>query len=222
MSMAPDTPGEEEDSDDDMPQSVTRNDEAAMGNQIAVASLTSNDASPIPASNSKGRKKATTKPKASGRPVLAEAKSNLKTKKSSPKPARAASKLEIVTEEEDDDENVQPNEAIPPMKISTANDISKPTLQTSKLTKSAVADDVGAKKKKRKLLGEGKTLFDEEDGETTKRPSKVNLGVPRLLGKGGLAGPKGGLRGGLGGSGNFGAFSPLKKDRRGIGASFLG
>jgi hypothetical protein len=83
-------------------------------------------------------------------------------------------------------------------------------------------EETEPKKKKRKLLGGGKTLFDEEDAEATKRPAKVTLGPPRLLGKGGLAGPKGGVRGGLSGTGSgFGTFSPLKKDRRGAGASFL-
>jgi predicted nucleic acid-binding Zn-ribbon protein len=85
-----------------------------------------------------------------------------------------------------------------------------------------VLDDVEPKKKKRKLLGTVKTLFDEEDGEATKRPAKVSLGPVRSLGKGGLAGGKIGVQSGLGAvTGAVGAFSPLKKDKRGGQASFL-
>lgn len=49
-------------------------------------------------------------------------------------------------------------------------------------------------KPKRKLLG---TLFDVDEEEQQLRPKKAAL------------------------KGAFGAFSPLKKDRRGVGASFL-
>lgn len=83
-------------------------------------------------------------------------------------------------------------------------------------------EDAEPKKKKRKLLGTVKTLFDEEDGEATKRPAKVALGPVRSLGKGRLAGGKIGVQSGLGAvTGAVGAFSPLKKDKRGGQASFL-
>lgn len=74
-------------------------------------------------------------------------------------------------------------------------------------------------KKKRKLVADtSKTIFDEPEDEVpeiaAKRTAKVQLKGPgRVLGK-----QKMGLgRLGLGGS----TFSPLKKDRRGVGASFL-
>ncbi|KAL2876364.1 hypothetical protein SGCOL_008364 [Colletotrichum sp. CLE4] len=75
------------------------------------------------------------------------------------------------------------------------------------------------KKKKRKLGGESATLFDDDDGEVppaaTKRPGKVGMGAGRALGKTHLSMVRN--------AGAFGkkSFSPLKKDRRGVGASFL-
>jgi len=83
--------------------------------------------------------------------------------------------------------------------------------------------DAEPKKKKRKLLGAAtKTIFDDEEGEppaaaaAAKRPAKVQLGAVRSrpLAKG----PLGAVR-----ASAFAktTFSPLKKDRRGVGASFL-
>ncbi|KAK1674827.1 hypothetical protein BDP55DRAFT_583979 [Colletotrichum godetiae] len=75
------------------------------------------------------------------------------------------------------------------------------------------------KKKKRRLGGESATLFDDDDGEVppaaTKRPGKVGMGAGRALGKTHLSMVRN--------AGAFGkkSFSPLKKDRRGVGASFL-
>lgn len=73
-------------------------------------------------------------------------------------------------------------------------------------------------KKKRKLLGGGlgKTLFDDEDGEA---PKAVFGGARAFgtLGKG-VGGVKLGAKKGLGGAGGFGAFSPLKRDRK-VGAA---
>ena len=65
----------------------------------------------------------------------------------------------------------------------------------------------GDKKKKRKFLGAGTTLFDEDDGEPA-RPLAA-AAVRRIKA------PLGG------GSNGFGAFSPLKRHKRGVGASFL-
>lgn len=73
------------------------------------------------------------------------------------------------------------------------------------------------KKKKRKLLGgPNKTLFDDDEGETVKKPApKVSVGGPRPLGKLGVSlGVKQNAFAGK-------AFSPLKRDRRGVQASFL-
>ncbi|KAI1462590.1 hypothetical protein F4805DRAFT_2180 [Annulohypoxylon moriforme] len=74
------------------------------------------------------------------------------------------------------------------------------------------------RKKKRKVLGSTKTLFDEEEGEAPpirKPAAKVQLGAKRaLLGKAALNVQKSAFAGSA-------SFSPLKKDRRGVGASFL-
>lgn len=173
--------------------------------------------SPLPAVKTKA--KISDKPAAVDKKVLKESKTNSQNKKAMPQ-KRPISTLEKVTEE-DADENEEPCPVAPEAaapKISTARKAG-PVKPVNLQTKPSDATEAGPTKKKRKLLG-GKTLFDEDDREATKRPTKVNLGAPRLLGKGGLAGPAGGLKSGLGAAG-FGAFSPLKKDRRGVGASFL-
>ncbi|KAJ8125596.1 hypothetical protein O1611_g8042 [Lasiodiplodia mahajangana] len=70
------------------------------------------------------------------------------------------------------------------------------------------------KKKKRKVLGSTKTLFDEDDGEApaARKPAKIQLGAKRT--KAPLGGQKNAFAGPV-------SFSPLKRDRRGVGASFL-
>jgi hypothetical protein len=120
--------------------------------------------------------------------VLTNSKKGAINAKAAPKKSNMISTLEKVTEE-GVDENLEP--------IRATNE---------------------PKKKKRKLLGAAKTLFDEEDAEATKRPTKSNLGPARSLSKGSSAGIKGGLGANMPG---FGAFSPLKRDRRGAQASFL-
>ncbi|GAP83089.1 putative rossmann-fold NAD (+)-binding protein [Rosellinia necatrix] len=96
----------------------------------------------------------------------------------------------------------------------------------------AVVVDAGAtnaeapKKKKRKVLGSTKTLFDEDDGAVptaapaavVRKPaaaSKVQLGGGAKRTKAPLGG---GQRNAFAGTASF---SPLKRDRRGVGASFL-
>ncbi|KAK5990969.1 hypothetical protein PT974_09244 [Cladobotryum mycophilum] len=69
-------------------------------------------------------------------------------------------------------------------------------------------------KKKRKLLGSAnKTIFEEEDGETIQKPAKGPLGPPRRL--------KAPLGGAVSAFAATSSFSPLKRDRRGVNASFL-
>ncbi|KAI1499833.1 hypothetical protein F5X99DRAFT_388356 [Biscogniauxia marginata] len=78
------------------------------------------------------------------------------------------------------------------------------------------------KKKKRKVLGSTKTLFDEDDGEqqllqqpSARKPAKVQLaGGKRALSKAPLAVKRNAFAGAA-------TFSPLKRERRGVGASFL-
>ncbi len=70
------------------------------------------------------------------------------------------------------------------------------------------------KKKKRKVLGSTKTLFDEDDGEApvARKPAKIQLGAKRM--KAPLGVQKNAFA-------STASFSPLKRDRRGVGASFL-
>ncbi|EOO01716.1 putative rossmann-fold nad (+)-binding protein [Phaeoacremonium minimum UCRPA7] len=84
---------------------------------------------------------------------------------------------------------------------------------------SASGSEPEPKKKKRKLLGGANkpTLFDDDDAEAApapKRPAKMQLNVARGMGRVPL---------GVARSGAFGGstFSPLKKERRGVNASFL-
>ncbi|KAK8089273.1 hypothetical protein PG997_004234 [Apiospora hydei] len=72
------------------------------------------------------------------------------------------------------------------------------------------------KKKKRKVLGSTKTLFDEEEGE---EGEEVPAKAPKAQLKGVLKGKRQppGVRNAFAGK----SFSPLKRERRGVGASFL-
>ncbi|KAI9167306.1 hypothetical protein HJFPF1_03432 [Paramyrothecium foliicola] len=75
------------------------------------------------------------------------------------------------------------------------------------------ASDADSKKKKRKLLGgANKTLFDEEEEVVAPKAQKPQLAPGRKL-----KAPLGGASNAFAGK----AFSPLKRDRRGMHASFL-
>jgi hypothetical protein len=219
VNMAPDTPAKDPEPDiveeEDQGTEIEALPEAEVVPEAPAMPETS---SPTAAPKPRGKKKVPEKPEVATKKALGETKRNAQNKKPAPK-KRAISTLEKVTEE-DVDENEELCQPAAP--ITDSKTLAAPkagNVKPAKLqSEASEAEDMGLKKKKRKLLG-GKTLFDEEDGEATKRPTKVSLGAPRLLAKGGLAGPSGGLKGGLGGG--FGAFSPLKKDRRGVGASFL-
>jgi hypothetical protein len=138
---------------------------------------------------------------------LGDTKTELNSRKPAPKKSQSLRKLEKLTEEEAGESEVS-GPARPKVDATTANAVKSSNLQLK------TTEEAQPHKKKRKLLGGGKTLFDDEDSEATKRAAKVNLGPPRLLGKDGL-------KAGIGSTSGFDAFSPLKKDRRGIGASFL-
>ncbi|KFZ08079.1 hypothetical protein V502_09542 [Pseudogymnoascus sp. VKM F-4520 (FW-2644)] len=80
-----------------------------------------------------------------------------------------------------------------------------------------IPDEPEPKKKKRKILGAAKTIFDEDYNEADKRPTKITL-APTLAKPGGNLAF---LRKSGAGIANV-AFSPLKKDKRGGKAGFLG
>jgi hypothetical protein len=205
VNLIPDSPAGEEVGEEAAPAEA--NSKPQEEDEAALEAPTEEDVASPSVPKPKAKKKPAERKAVVERKILGEAKSGPNSKKTAPKKQQALSTLDKVVEEEAD-ENEEPapiltakSEAAKPFKVQLKN-----------------AEEAQPQKKKRKLLGGGKTLFDEEDGEGTKRPAKVNLG-PRSLGKGGLAGPKGGLKGGLGAASGFGGFSPLKKERRQ--ASFL-
>jgi hypothetical protein len=216
ISMPPQTPGEEME-----PEALEKEQRKVTGEptaEVVREQPPTSRADPAPAAVPKPRKKKVVEnaPVTESK-VLGEAKASNKNKKAPAKKPRVLSTLEKVGEEEGDENEMK--EFVPAAAKGSGVPMVFKAGQVQ--LKNVDAEESGPKKKKRKLLGGGRTLFDEEDGEATKRPAKVSLGPPRLLGKGGLAGPKGGLKGGLDTVSGFGGFSPLKKDRRGVGASFL-
>ncbi|KAI1345057.1 hypothetical protein F5Y15DRAFT_16046 [Xylariaceae sp. FL0016] len=84
---------------------------------------------------------------------------------------------------------------------------------TSSNSGSGLNGELQKKKKKRKVLGSTKTLFDEEEGEAppVRKPATAAKRTKAPLGNAKRANAFAGAA----------TFSPLKKDRRGIGASFL-
>ncbi|KAI8672380.1 hypothetical protein LRP88_03111 [Fusarium phalaenopsidis] len=178
-------------------------DVMALGSHAGVAS----DAED--ASAAKGRK-----PRGRPRKALDDAPTTKKnmpvTARGKNKAAKPASKLEMVMEEaeagEQENKIVQMPKKAPELKSKVAESLFKPS--------NAAGFDADGRKKKRKILGgSNKTLFDEEDGETTvPRPAKIQLAPGRRL-----KAPLGGASSAFGGA----TFSPLKRDRRGVGASFL-
>lgn len=109
------------------------------------------------------------------------------------------------------------------------------TTAASTLTNFSIPEKAEPKKKKRKLLGaNASTLFDggEDEGErvnpvaasvsatgaagAVKRPA-VKVGGMKAMGKGPVVARIGGVKNAFAGA----SFSPLKRDRRGVAASFL-
>ncbi|RDL37458.1 uncharacterized protein BP5553_04891 [Venustampulla echinocandica] len=171
--------------------------------------------SPTPVPQPKAKRKIGKKTAESNKNALEEANHNVQANKPGPKKVQRLSKLAEITEEDvDENEQAAPSASVsqkPTIKATAAAKAAKPKRSKVQLKDTEVKDEE-PKKKRKKLLGA--TLFDEDDAEATKRPAKVSLGRPRLLGKSTgdvLGAPKGEMP----------AFSPLKKDRRGAGASFL-
>lgn len=125
-----------------------------------------------------------------------------------------------------DAENIAPSPATEKEEVATEKAMPAKKVPIRKLKPSAkqFAEDAAAaaepepKKKKRKFLGgPNRTLFDDDEGDVPAKPlpaGKVALGGARKLGAGGALGVK---RDAFAGK----AFSPLKRDRRGVHASFL-
>ncbi|KAI0521971.1 hypothetical protein F5B22DRAFT_594886 [Xylaria bambusicola] len=159
-------------------------------------------------------------PKVRGRPkkVLVDApsakKNALTTKKAPKKILKTKSSLEKITETDDaspeekseDSGDAEPREKTTTVKFNLApsHDEGNDSSQNGEIPK----------KKKRKVLGSTKTLFDEDEGEApaARKPAKMQLGAKRA--KAPLGVQKNAFAGTT-------SFSPLKRDRRGVGASFL-
>jgi hypothetical protein len=214
ISVGPETPGKEMEPTTEEEEQRTVEVEPTSEVPRKQTSKGQPDASPTAAPKPRGRKKVAENAPVTENEPLGEAKASNKNKRAPAKKSRVLSTLEKVTEEEVDENEV------PEVGPVSAKESGSPMIfKAGKVQlKNADAEENERRKKKRKLLG-GKTLFDEEDGEATRRPAKVALGPARLLGKGGLAGQKGSMKGGLSAASGFGGFSPLKKDRQG--ASFL-
>ncbi|KAK3682176.1 hypothetical protein B0T22DRAFT_470506 [Podospora appendiculata] len=174
-------------------------------------------------SSSKPSKANEKKPR--GRPKaapLAESsvKKNLAARGS--KTARAETTLESLAEEEAEEAVVNPGQenrsmegAEPTRAVESKTKTSEP--QTNGV--STISLEAEPKKKKRKLLGTSNkpTIFEEDEGErvtvAAKRPPKAGLNAARGVGR---VAALGGAKSAFGAS-----FSPLKRDRRGVNASFL-
>ncbi|KAI0451171.1 hypothetical protein F5B21DRAFT_507464 [Xylaria acuta] len=157
--------------------------------------------------------------KARGRPkkILGDApsaKKNALAQKAPKKILKSKSSLGKVTEaaEPGQQENhTEPRETEPAEKTATVKFNLVPSHEES--NDSSLNGEV-PKKKKRKVLGSTKTLFDEDDGEAQaiKKPAKIPLGAKRT---------KAPLGTKINAFAGVASFSPLKRDRRGVGASFL-
>lgn len=187
MSILPDTPDNQADAPQAGKPAESMNEDAEL-------------ASPIPPKQPKSRKPPTTSNKSKETRILQETKTapkaNSLVHKGSKSPsAKKPFGLAKVTEEGANDENEESADTVPA--LTKAATTTKPPI-----------------KKKQKILGQRKSLFDEDDSEETKSRART-VGL--------LGGVRGvGLRGGgslgpiaLGGKGKVLAeFSPLKKDRR--------
>lgn len=122
-----------------------------------------------------------------------------------PKPTKQARKAASLDDDEEDEKENTPLSK--PKKTAGAP-------RDGSLAPSAPPGD--NRRKKRKLLGAPKAILDEDDDDGE---SMAQVAV-QPLGKRRLKGPLAGLASGFGSVNS--TFSPLKRDRRGVNASFLG
>ncbi|KAK7429668.1 hypothetical protein QQZ08_003863 [Neonectria magnoliae] len=153
------------------------------------------------------------KPRGRPRKALDDASTLKKNMPSSSVPkkqtSQAHSKLEKVTEEAEEVE--QDNGAVKKAKKGPELNVKGIEARTG----NSVPEADGGKKKRKMLGGSNKTLFDDDEVEMLPKPVKVlkaQLGAGRRLKV-----PLGGAANAFGGR----TFSPLKRDRRGVNASFL-
>ena len=195
-------------------QSTAETEQGVEGNNDQAESVPTLVVSPSAQAAKKSVKKESKKnaaPKKPAVPAAAKVASSDNTSVASRRP-KITPALEQVQEEDND-------ESLPP-----ANQESMPSdepIVKSKIKivdmKDRASEEPTFIKKKRKLLGGGpaKTLFDDDDGELVKGGDRGLFGGAKGFGSFGrpLGNPK--LGGRLGSSvSGFGAFSPLKKDRK--------
>ncbi|KAI5462740.1 hypothetical protein BGZ63DRAFT_463733 [Mariannaea sp. PMI_226] len=149
------------------------------------------------------------KPRGRPRKALDEAptlKKNMPSSSTQQK-MQGLSKLSVLAEESEDVEanKVTAKRAKKGLELKTKNN-------DSKFGNDSFGEAEGRKKKRKILAGSSKTLFDDDDAEVAPRLAKPKLGVGRKL-----KAPLGGASNAFAGK----TFSPLKRDRRGVGASFL-
>ncbi|KAK3295042.1 uncharacterized protein B0H64DRAFT_200795 [Chaetomium fimeti] len=146
------------------------------------------------------------------------------------KAPRVESTLDKVTEEAEEGDS-STNQDQENRAANNASPAAKPTSTSVAASLSSIPEKAEPKKKKRKLLGANpSTLFDggEDEGEkvkptataaaTTKRPPSAKAAGAKASGKGPSAARFGaGVKNAFAGA----SFSPLKKERRGVAASFL-
>ncbi|KND88972.1 hypothetical protein TOPH_06383 [Tolypocladium ophioglossoides CBS 100239] len=164
---------------------------------------------PVPKAQVKAKNKTETAPKAApkprGRPrakALAEA-TPAQTNKAISKAASTASLKSKATEK-----SAELSAPVDQENVTAPASRKAPALQPK-------APEGDVKKKKRKLLGAAnQTLFDEDEGEAASKPAKPAAVAPGKRARTQLGG---GVRNAFAGS----SFSPLKRDRRGVNASFL-
>ncbi|KAH7324452.1 hypothetical protein B0I35DRAFT_424214 [Stachybotrys elegans] len=153
----------------------------------------------------------TAKPRGRPRKALGESVSKKKNMAAQRAQSAVSSALEKVAEEPSTEG--QENQSSSSIAKEVQPSSKKTAMPPPPLPVKALAADADGKKKRRKLLGgANKTILEEDEGDAAPRPVKAQLGPGRKL-----KAPLGGLNNAFAGK----TFSPLKRDRRGIGASFL-
>ena len=186
------------------PDNASGNDEQYFKGFDQLSEYTSQEAISDPMVLSNGTKN----PVQARKPGVLE---NAKTSKINPRvaPARKAKAAPIL--EQVAEENIENG--------GSTSSVSDP-VATKDISNEASQGLLEIRKRKRKLLGGGlgKTLFDEDEGDTLKGSRGLFDGVREFgtLGKGGLGASKIGPPKAVGSKWNtFGSISPLKKDKKG-------
>ncbi|MCJ1477896.1 hypothetical protein MMC13_006569 [Lambiella insularis] len=209
-SVAPESPVEDGDNIENEEQIVPGKNERV---DVAEATGESPSGPPVITRMKKGTQKAAV-PKKPAAPALAKT-TKLNPKGAASRKTRTLPSLEQV-QEEGNDENEPPADHHPTLPKDAGTQASIKMGEAS----DRASEEPTFIKKKRKVLGGGlgKTLFDDDDGDVNRGGDRGLFGGAK--GFGALGRPLGSVK--LGGrapaSSGFGAFSPLKKDRKTVAA----